>query len=100
MDEALEWGFEFTKRSSNTWERLNEKDYSLLRRFQNLIFPQKVTFNGENFGTTNLSLLYWLNQQSVAEKSELVPYIERNWNQLVSELNQWRILGKEIAAVI
>ena len=41
-------------------------------RFQNQVFPRKITFDGEKFGTTDLSLIYKLNQENGANKSNLV----------------------------
>ncbi len=36
------------------------------------IFPEKITFDGEKFGTKELSLIYKMNQQTSADKSNLV----------------------------
>ena len=41
-------------------------------RFQKQIFPEKITFDGEKFGNTNLSLIYKMNQENGADKSSLV----------------------------
>jgi hypothetical protein len=41
-------------------------------RFQKQIFPEKITFNGEKFGTTKLDIFYKLNQEVGADKSALV----------------------------
>jgi hypothetical protein len=45
-------------------------------RFQKQIFPEKITFNGEKFGTTKLDIFYKLNQEVGADKSALVSLLE------------------------
>ncbi len=41
-------------------------------QFQKQIFPDKITFDGEKFGTKELSLIYKMNQQTGTDKSYLV----------------------------
>jgi site-specific DNA recombinase len=71
MDEALEYCFRFVRDTAKTWVGLEENPV-FRTRFQNQIFPEKVEFDGEKFGTTNLSLIYKLNQPDSAETSHLV----------------------------
>jgi DNA invertase Pin-like site-specific DNA recombinase len=53
MDAALSYCFDFIRESAKTWADLKElPSYQL--RFQNQIFPEKVSFDGEKFGTTKL----------------------------------------------
>ena len=52
--------------------RLKDTNYERLMRFQNQVFPEKITFDGEKFGTTNLSIVYKMNQENGANKSQLV----------------------------
>lgn len=71
MEEALNYCFQFVRQSGKTWRTLEE--YPELRaRFQNRIFPEKVGFDGEKFGTKKMSLVYGLNQTSTDQKSQLV----------------------------
>ena len=72
MEEALNYCFDFVRETSKTWLRLKKKNYGRLIRFQNQVFPQKINFNGEKFGTTDLSLIYKLNLENGANKSNLV----------------------------
>ena len=72
MEEALNYCFNFIRETAKTWERLKNKNYNLTVKFQNQIFPEKLTFDGEKFGTNKLSIIYKINQQSGAEKSQLV----------------------------
>ena len=72
MEEALSYCFDFIRETSKTWLKLKKQDYGRLMRFQNQVFPQRITFNGEKFGTTNLSLVYKLNKENGADKSNLV----------------------------
>jgi hypothetical protein len=51
---------------------LKKQNYARLMRFQKQIFPEKITFNGEKFGTTKLDIFYKLNQEVGADKSALV----------------------------
>ena len=72
MEGALNHCFHFVKETSKNWIRFKEKNYPFALRFQNQIFPEKINFDGEKFGTTNLSLVYKINQQSGANKSQVV----------------------------
>ena len=71
MEEALDYCFRFVRESAKTWLEL--ADLPLQRaRFQQQIFPEKITFDGEKFGTAKMSLIYELNKQAGNEKSNLV----------------------------
>ena len=71
MEEALSFCFDFVRDSGKTWEELEEyPEYRL--RFQKLIFPEKITYNGEKFGTNRISLVYKLQETSGANSSNLV----------------------------
>ena len=72
MEDALSYCFNFVRETSRTWLRFKKQNYERLIRFQNQIFPEKVTFNGEKFGTEHLALVYKINQQSGANKSKVV----------------------------
>lgn len=72
MEEALSHCFTFVRETSKNWVRLKKTNYINAMRFQNRIFPEKITFDGEKFGTDNLSMVYKMNQQSGAKKSQLV----------------------------
>jgi site-specific DNA recombinase len=72
MEEALNHCFNFVRETSKTWVRLKKSNYAHTMRFQNQIFPKKITFDGKKFGTDTLSLVYKMNQQSGANKSKLV----------------------------
>lgn len=71
MNEALDYCFRFVREASKTWVSL-KKFPEFQARFQKQIFPEKIAFDGKKFGTTNLSLLYKLNQPDSAETSDLV----------------------------
>lgn len=69
MEEALDYCFQFVRKSSATWLRLKPENKV---RFQNNIFPEKVGFDGKKFGTTKLAPIYSLNQEYGGKKSNLV----------------------------
>ncbi len=69
MEAALDYCFQFVRNSSETWRRLK---YPLKVRFQNLVFPQKVTFADGKFGTAELSLVFSLNRDFDGETSHFV----------------------------
>lgn len=71
MEEALDSCFRFVRDSARTWVELADHPVHRLR-FQKQVFPQKVTFNGEKFGTTKMSLIYKLNKETIAETSKVV----------------------------
>lgn len=72
MEEALNYCFNFVRETSKNWIRLKKTNYARAVQFQTQIFPEKITFNGEKFGTEKLSLVYKMNQQFDADKSKLV----------------------------
>jgi|CXWL01.1.fsa_nt_gi DNA invertase Pin-like site-specific DNA recombinase len=72
MDEALTFCFQFVGQSAKTWVRLRENNFEHLMRFQNQVFPEKITFDGEKFGNTKMSPVYRLNKEFDGKKSTLV----------------------------
>ena len=71
MEEALAYCFQFVSESAKTWLEL--ADLPIYRtRFQKQVFPEKITFNGEKFGTTKMSMIYKINQESGGQKSKVV----------------------------
>jgi site-specific DNA recombinase len=71
METALSYCFEFVRDSGDTWNSFNEEpDYRL--RFQKMIFPEKVTFDGKKFDTTKMSIVYELNQTTGTDLQNLV----------------------------
>ena len=71
MDEALEYCFKFVRESGKTWKRLEKLPVERIR-FQKNIFPEKVTYDGEKFGTAKIALVYKANGEKTTEKSDLV----------------------------
>jgi site-specific DNA recombinase len=72
MEEALAYCFDFVRNTAKTWLELKKSNYDRLMRFQKQIFPEKITFDGEKFGNTKLSLIYNINKESRTKKSEVV----------------------------
>lgn len=71
LEQALSFCFDLVRDSGKTWTLL--KDHPELRaRFQKMIFPEKVTYDGEKFGTTKLALVYKLKEEYDADSSKLV----------------------------
>lgn len=71
MEEALSFCFDIVRDSGKTWLELAESPDMRLR-FQKLIFPEKIMFDGEKFGTSKMSLVYKLNETHCADSSNLV----------------------------
>lgn len=74
MDEALNYCFQFVRSSAATWSRLQ---YPNNVRFQKMVFPEKLSFDGKKFGTTKLSSIYAINQEYSGKKSDLVAWTGR-----------------------
>ena len=72
MEEALNYCFGFVRETSKTWLRLKKTNHERLVRFQNQVFPENITFDGKLFGTAHLSLIYKMNKENGANKSQLV----------------------------
>ncbi len=72
MEETLNHCFSFIRETSKTWIHLKNTNYVRTMQFQKQIFPDKITFDGEKFGTKELSLIYKMNQVTDADKSHLV----------------------------
>lgn len=90
MEEALSYCFKFVRETSKNWIKYKKENYERLMRFQNQIFPEKITFNGEKFGTTALSIIYKMNQENGANKSQLVTLQSLEWNTLQTEIIRWQ----------
>lgn len=67
---ALDYALEFIKNIPRLWFDMNLEQK---QRFQNLIFPQRVTYKAGKFGTAEISLIYQLIEQSTHQKVGLVP---------------------------
>ena len=71
MEEALEFCFNTVRNSSATWLKYaNDSERRL--QFQNFIFKENVPFSGEKFETTELTPIYSIYQQYLADPSKLV----------------------------
>ncbi|MEK7634929.1 MAG: recombinase family protein [Patescibacteria group bacterium] len=71
MDEALDSTFRLVGNSAKTWKEL--ENLPVYRaRFQKQAFPEKLTFDGEKFGTTKMSPILKLNEEYDGKKSNLV----------------------------
>ena len=71
MEVALDYCFRFVRDTARTWVDLApHPEYRA--RFQNQVFPEKVTFDGKKFGTKKMSLIYELNRANDAKNSNLV----------------------------
>ena len=71
MEEALDYCFRFVRESARTWLELEKfPEYRL--RFQNQVFPEKLTFDGKKFGTKKIAMVYSLNERNITEKTTLV----------------------------
>ena len=71
MENALSFCFEMVRDSALTWTNL-EKHPEFRARFQKLIFPENIEFDGEKFGTNKLGLVYRLKETYDADSSNLV----------------------------
>ena len=71
MEKALSFCFEMVRDSGRTWTSL-EKHPEFRARFQKLIFPENIHFDGEKFGTSKLGLVYKLKEVYDADSSNLV----------------------------
>ncbi len=71
MEQALGYCFEFVGKATKTWLELESNPQARVQ-FQQLIFKNKIPFDGENFGTTELSPIFQLKETLLAEESLLV----------------------------
>ena len=71
MEVALSFCFDFVRDSGKTWKDLESMPEHRLR-FQKLIFPENITYDGEKFGTNKLALVYELKDTYEADSSKLV----------------------------
>jgi site-specific DNA recombinase len=71
MEQALDYCFKFVRETSKTWSRL-EADYQLRLRFQKRVLAGNVKFDGQKFGTPELSQVYKINQECGDKKSDVV----------------------------
>lgn len=69
MEQALDYAFYFIRNASKIWL---ESTYERRIGLQKLIFTKPVPFNGETFGTPELSLVYQQKKTPFLESSSLV----------------------------
>lgn len=69
MEGVLEYCFAYVRDTAKAWV---EADYQTKIRLQNIVFSEKLPFDGEKFGTAELARVYAINQAFVADKSSLV----------------------------
>ena len=71
MEMALNYCFHFIRNASKVWMDLAD-DYEARINLQHLIFAKPLTFDGNSFGTPELSLVFAQKKTSPDEKSFLV----------------------------
>lgn len=97
MEEALDYCFRFVRNTAATWLRLKPK-YGIRLRFQQMIVDKKITFDGEKFGTADLSPIYKLNREYDGQESTLVALVGKSWNRIVEQLEKWHEFAIDLAA--
>lgn len=85
IEEALEYCFDKIRQCDQTWLEY-EEDHQKRLRFQNFIFSENLEFSGQKFGTRNLSPIFSIYQQYLADSSCLVTHISESWNSLLKIL--------------
>jgi site-specific DNA recombinase len=88
FDDGLERCFEMLRNPARTWDELGQ-DFGKQLRFQHLLVPTGLTYDGEQFGTQEMSLIYTLKEEIQGDKFRLEPLLTHRWNELLSELKQW-----------
>ena len=69
VDEVFEHAFNFVKDIPSRWE---EGKFKRREQIQNLVFAEKITFDGEKFGTAKLGRIFEVNRSSGDNLSSLV----------------------------
>jgi len=86
----LDYSINFIRNLDQNWPELDPR---LQRRFQNLIFPEGISYQKKfGFGTARMGYIYALNEQFDGQKSSIVPFLVTNWNQFIMELKEWQDL--------
>jgi DNA invertase Pin-like site-specific DNA recombinase len=93
LEQALDFCFDFARDAAAQWQRL---DYSGKVRFQKLIFNGNIPFDGDNFGTAQLSPIFALSEAQAASTSNLVTPIRSGWNQYIMELEKWQAFAEQV----
>ena len=71
MDEALEYCFNFIRNASTIWKQIKDTP-ELVNSFQKLIFKEKLPFEIDGFGNSELATIYKLEKEFDEDKSSLV----------------------------
>ncbi len=69
MEAALEYAFYFVRNASKVWL---EAGYAQRVNLQKLIFAKPIPYDGQNFGTPDLSLVYQQKKTPLSESSPVV----------------------------
>jgi hypothetical protein len=65
--------FSFNRKASTTWTRIKDKP-DLVNSFQKLIFKEKLPFETDGFGNSELATIYKLEKEFDEDKSSLVTH--------------------------
>ncbi len=84
IEGCLEYCGFFVSNVSNLWQ---DAGLDLKQRFQTIVFPDKIYFDGEKFGNTKTALIFNQLQQNPIQKSQVVAYSKFHWKQLLQELS-------------
>ncbi len=71
MEKALDYCFYFVRNASKIWLDLAD-DYEARLNLQHLIFAKPLTFDGNSFGTPELSLIFAQKKNPLSDSSSLV----------------------------
>lgn len=87
--EAFKWACENMAR---TWQIL---PHPFRTRFQLLVYPEKLLFDGRDLGNSPLSLIFQQKVDLGKKKSNWVDPDRQLWNQIQIELGQWLELKRD-----
>ena len=94
LKDAIDFYFDFIRNTGQKWADLADLPEERLR-LQKLIFEEHVPFSENGFGTTKLSPIFELFQSFPDDKSNLVPNVIRDWNQIYESLKSFSELLSE-----
>lgn len=93
VDAALAFAFDMMRNAAQRWPHM---EYERQQRFQKIIFEGILPYDGNKFGTAQLSPIYTLYRECGSDLSTLVTPRRQTWNRILQELQSWTQLQSDI----
>ena len=86
FDQVVDLAFSYLAEPVQSWEML---EIHKKVRFRRWMFPNKLPFDGQNFGTADIALLLEIFEAASEDVPHLVGVVRSNWSRLCAEISEF-----------